>query len=410
MQRVVFEDPYRFIPPHRGRLWPDFIQLWLDRYLRQAFGVVQVECRGVELVERSLAAGHGILLAPNHSRTADPMVLGILSRHIRQHLFVAASWHLFKQSRFQSFMIRRMGGFSIYREGPDRAAINQAVDVLVDARRPLVIFPEGVTTGANDVLGPLLDGPAFIARTAAKRRAKAARGGVVVHPVAIRHYFEGDVEAALEPIVAEFETRLTWGPRAGRPLAQRVLDVQLGLLELKEREHLGAAQRGDVHQRLARLVERLLAPVEAEWNGSHQEPHVLGRVKRLRSTILPDMIARRVTPTERVRRWRQLSDVYLAQQLSFYPPAYCHELTPDRLVETVLRLDEDLHDGARVLRPWRTLIEVAPALEVPAEAGRDYDERLTADVRRALQAMLDASRRPQAPLGTGCRVANRAMG
>jgi 1-acyl-sn-glycerol-3-phosphate acyltransferase len=403
MQRIIFEDPYRFIPPHRGRLWPDFIQLWLDRYLRQAFGVVQVECRGVERLRQSLAAGHGVLLAPNHSRTADPMVLGILSRQIGRHLFAAASWHLFKQSRFQSFMIRRMGGFSIYREGPDRAAINEAVDVLVAAQRPLVIFPEGVTTGANDVLGPLLDGPAFIARTAAKRRAKEeSRGGVVVHPVAIRHYFEGDVEATLEPIVAEFETRLTWSPRTGRPLAQRVLDVQLGLLELKEREHLGAVGRGDVHQRLARLVDRLLVPVEAEWNGSHQEPHVLGRVKRLRAAILPDMIARRVTPAERARRWRQLADVYLAQQLSLYPPAYCHELTPDRLVETVMRLDEDLHDGARVLRPWRTVIEVAPALPVPPEAHRNFDEQLTTEIRAALQSLLDASRRPRAPLKTGC--------
>jgi hypothetical protein len=149
-------------------------------------------------------------------------------------------------------------------------------------------------------------------------------------------------------------------------------------------------------------VERLLAPVEAEWNGSHQEPHVLGRVKRLRAAILPDLIARQVTPAERTRRWRQLADVYLAQQLSFYPPAYCHELTPDRLVETVLRLDEDLHDGARVLRPWRTLIEVAPAIAVPPEAQRDFDEQLTTEIGAVLQSLLDASRRPQAPLETGC--------
>jgi 1-acyl-sn-glycerol-3-phosphate acyltransferase len=281
MQRIVFEDPYRFIPPHRGRLWPDFIQLWLDRYLQRAFGVAEIECRGVELLKQSIAAGHGILLTPNHSRTADPMVLGILSRKMGRHLFAMASWHLFKHSRFQAFMIRRMGGFSIYREGADRAAVNEAVDVLVAAQRPLVIFPEGVTTGSNDVLGPLLDGPAFIARTAAKRRAKAGdRGGVVVHPVAIRHYFEGDIEATLEPILAELEARLTWNPRGNRTLAQRALDLQLALLELKEREHLGQPQRGDVHQRLEGLIEALLEPLEAEWNGGQREPHITARGRR----------------------------------------------------------------------------------------------------------------------------------
>lgn len=403
MQRVVFEDPYRFIPPHRGRLWPDFIQLWLDGYLARAFGVVEVECRGVEQVRRSIEAGHGILLAPNHSRTADPMALGIFSRKIGRHLYAMASWHLFKHSRFQSFMIRRMGGFSIYREGADRAAVNEAVDALVSAERPLVIFPEGVTTGSNDLVYPLLDGPAFIARTAAKRRAKAgAQGGVVVHPVAIRHTFQGDAEATLAPIVADLETRLTWNPPVGRPLAQRALDVQLALLELKEREHLGAPQRGDVQQRLARLIEHLLAPVEQEWNGGPNEDHVVARVKKLRAAILPDMIARKATVEERARRWRQLSDLYLAQQLSFYPPAYCHELTPDRLVETVLRLDEDINDAARVIRPWKTVIEAAPAIEVPADAGRGYDEQLSSEISRTLQAMLDSSRRRQPPLVTGC--------
>ncbi len=403
MQRVVFEDQYRFIPPHRGRLWPDFIQLWLDGYLARAFGVVEVECRGVEQVRRSIEAGHGILLAPNHSRTADPMVLGIFSRKIKRHLYAMASWHLFKHSRFQSFMIRRMGGFSIYREGADRAAVNEAVDALVGAERPLVIFPEGVTTGSNDLVYPLLDGPAFIARTAAKRRAKAgAKGGVVVHPVAIRHTFEGDVEATLALIVAELEARLTWSPRAGRSLAQRTLDVQLALLELKEREHLGAPQRGDVQQRLTRLIERLLAPVEQEWNGGPNEDHVVARVKKLRAAMLPDMIARKVTAEENARRWRQLADLYLAQQLAFYPPAYCHELTPDRLVETVLRLDEDLNDDARVIRPWKTVIEAAPAIEVPADAGRSYDEQLSSEISRTLQGMLDDSRRRQPPLATGC--------
>ncbi|MFO0896743.1 MAG: 1-acyl-sn-glycerol-3-phosphate acyltransferase [Pirellulales bacterium] len=403
MQRVVFEDPYRFIPPHRGRLWPDFIQLWLDGYLARAFGVVEVECRGVEHVRRSIDAGHGILLAPNHSRTADPMVLGIFSRKIKRHLYAMASWHLFKHSRFQSFMIRRMGGFSIYREGADRAAVNEAVDALVNAERPLVIFPEGVTTGSNDLVYPLLDGPAFIARTAAKRRAKAgARGGVVVHPVAIRHTFEGDVEATLAPIVAELEARLTWRPHPERPLAQRVLEVQLALLELKERAHLGAPQRGDVQQRLTRLIEQLLAPVEQEWNGGPNEDHVVARVKKLRAAMLPDMIARKVTAEENARRWRQLADLYLAQQLAFYPPAYCHELTPDRLVETVLRLDEDINDDARVIRPWKTVIEAAPAIEVPADAGRSYDEQLSSEISRTLQSMLDASRRRQTPLATGC--------
>ena len=65
-----------------------------------------------------------------------------------------------------------MGAFSVYREGVDRQAINTAVDILVEGKRPLVIFAEGAISRHNDELMPLMDGTAFIARTAAKRREK----------------------------------------------------------------------------------------------------------------------------------------------------------------------------------------------------------------------------------------------
>ena len=83
-----------------------------------------------------------------------------------------ASWHLFMQSWLQTFLLRKAGTFSVYREGMDRTALNMAIDILVDSRRPLVIFPEGIISRTNDRLNPLLEGTAFIARSAAKKRAK----------------------------------------------------------------------------------------------------------------------------------------------------------------------------------------------------------------------------------------------
>ena len=47
---------------------------------------------------------------------------------------------------------------------------------------------------------------------------------------------------------------------------------------------------------------------------------ILARVKALRAAILPGMVAENVDEAERSRRWRHLADIYLAQQLSNYPP------------------------------------------------------------------------------------------
>jgi 1-acyl-sn-glycerol-3-phosphate acyltransferase len=101
-------------------------------------------------------------------------------------MYAMASWHLFNNGWFTRFMVRLMGAFSVNREGLDKTAVDYAVNVLVNAERPLLIFPEGSTSRTNDKLMALMEGPAFIARTAAKRRAKKDGGHVVVHPTSKR--------------------------------------------------------------------------------------------------------------------------------------------------------------------------------------------------------------------------------
>ena len=138
MQDIVFEKPYKFVPPHQGDWWPSFIQRFrlIDRWLRKSHGIVSYECRHDERLKASLDAGHGILLTPNHSRPADPIVMGWLARECQTHVYAMASWHLYQQDWFTAFAIKKMGGFSVYREGVDRKALNMSIDLLAEAKRP----------------------------------------------------------------------------------------------------------------------------------------------------------------------------------------------------------------------------------------------------------------------------------
>src|ERR1700684_2347406 len=172
MQNIVIEKPYVPIPPYHGRIWPNILTLFVPRMLRKKTGTASVECTHADRLAKSIAAGHGILLTPNHCRDEDPFPLGILSRQVHSPFFIMARWHLFMQNRLKGFLRRRAGAFSIYREGIDRAAVNTAVEILENAERPLVIFPEGIVSRTNDKLNDLLEGTALIARTAAKKRAK----------------------------------------------------------------------------------------------------------------------------------------------------------------------------------------------------------------------------------------------
>jgi hypothetical protein len=370
MHNVVIEKPYEFVPPYESRFWRPFVERYLVRHLRREYGVGYIECRGIERLAASLRAGHGVLLTPNHCRPADPFVVGAMARRLRQPLFFMASWHLFMQSGWKRWVLRRMGAFSVYREGMDRAAVAAAIDILAEARRPLVIYPEGVITRSNDSLSALMEGTSLIATRAAKKRA-ASGGKVVVHPIAIRYLFCGDIEQSLSAVLSDIETRLTWRPQRHLPILERLRKVGTALLSLKEVECMGIPCTGDINSRVAQLINHLLAPIEAEWSISGHDDGAVARVKRLRVAMLPDMINGQLDEAERARRWRQLDDCYLAQQLSCYPPDYVRtHASVDRYLETVERFEEDLTDHARTHGPMRCVIQIDEPIEVSGERQR----------------------------------------
>src|SRR5947208_2086571 len=137
--------------------------------------------------QASLSSFVGIPKQSGRGRARAPLVIGLLNEYSGRPIHTMASWHLFTESRFKAWLLRRIGAFSIFREGLDREALRVAIRILVEARRPLVIFPEGIITRTNDRLNTLQEGVTFIARAAAKQRAQATPPGqVVVHPVALK--------------------------------------------------------------------------------------------------------------------------------------------------------------------------------------------------------------------------------
>ena len=146
------------------------------------------------------------------------------------------------------------------------------------------------------------------------------------------------------------------------------------MLALKEIEYFGEAQRGEVGERVQRLVDRLLCPLEDEWTQGRHDGGVVRRVKVLRKAILADMAGGKLSETEQERLERQLADMNFAQQLAFYPAGYFDpEPTTERILETVERFEEDTTDVARVHAPMRAVVDVGEAIEVSAEEQRDGD-------------------------------------
>ncbi len=394
MQDIIVEKPYKFIPPHRGRFLPwSIIQLGLvPWYLKRYEGVTSHRLIGVDHLRESMRQGHGVLLTPNHCRYADPLVMAFIAKEAKLQLFAMASWHLFQQSKLQAWALQMMGAFSVYREGLDRQSLDLAVEVLATPERPLVVFPEGTVFRTNDQLQPLLDGVAFMARTAAKRRAKENENHkVVIHPVAIKYVFHGNLEQAVGPTLDAMEHRLSWSALKKQPILARIHRITLAMLALKEIEYLGSAQSGSIVERQQRLIDHLLHPLEMQWLGKTVEDSIIPRIKALRMKIVPELTTGELDSAERERRWEQLAQIYLAQQIASYPPEYIASPTTDtRIMETIERLEEDLTDRAQMHSPLECIIQIDRAIEVSVERPpRGEEDPLMKTIRERLQGMLD---------------------
>ena len=394
MQNIIIDKPYRFVPPVESRFWPGLLKIFLPAVLKKDHGIERVRFRNVDRLKQSLAAGFGIVLAPNHCRPCDPFVLGLLGREVDTPLYIMASWHLFMQGKLSRWLLQRAGAFSIYREGMDKTALAAAIEILAEAQRPLVIFPEGIVSRTNDHLNPLMDGVSFIARNAAKKSSKSnSPRKIVIHAVALNYAFDGDIDSAAHGVLDDIDARLSWRPQRKLPVVERIYKTGEALLSLKETEQFGRPQPGDIKPRIAALIEQLLAPLEKEYGGA-TAGHTIARVKRLRQAILPELTASAVSDSERERRWNQLSDLYLAQQLDFYPPDYVRSRpTPERILETVERFEEDLTDAARIHRPLTVTIEIGEAIEAPTDRERGKEDPVLKALEASLKSMLEKNAR-----------------
>ena len=116
-------------------------------------------------------------------------------------------------------------------------------------------------------------------------------------------------------------------------------------------------------------------------------------MKLLRAAILPELVGGELPREERDRRWLQLEDCALAQSLSCYPAGYFTPApTPERVLETVERFEEDVTDASPPHARLRAVVDVGEALPAPAarERGAEGDP-LMAQVRASLEALLAAS-------------------
>ena len=140
------------------------------------------------------------------------------------------------------------------------------------------------------------------------------------------------------------------------------------------------------------MIDHLLEPLEREWLKEATTDSVISRGKELRKAVLPEMIDSGLSAGELARRWRQLEDMELAQQLSLYPAKYvASRPSVDRILETVERFMEHLAGEEDPHSPMKAVVEVGEPLAVAAKRDRSVSEDpVLSHLERCLSEMLES--------------------
>lgn len=363
------------------------------RQLARDQRIVRVDCDNLDVLQRVVADGSGVLITPNHSVHHDSAALYLAADQINQPMYFMAAWQVFAMSsKFQCWALRHLGCFSIDREGNDRQAFKQAVQILQDESEPLVIFPEGDIYHTTDYVTPFREGAAAIALSAAKRSQRP----IVALPCGIKFWYVEDPTEELLETVKTIEERLHLRPEVRKPLPERIHRLAEAALALKELDYLGHTSAGRLRDRIRSLTEFVISELEHRHDLSSRSTSTPPeRIKALRQCVI-QKLEEHVHDSDDSRReelYRDMDDMFFAMQLYSYRGDYLADNPSiERLAETVDKFEEDILqlDYPNVRGRRRVAIHFGDAVPVSVgENRRDQVAELTRTLQTSVQVILD---------------------
>lgn len=398
-----------FLPAKPHRTFTRLMRL-VNRFY--AMPRARVRCE-IHNAERLRDLPPGVLITPNHSDFADPMVVTELLRRTGRFVtFMAARENFNANHGLNGLVMRWMGGFSVNRGGENGRCQQFAKDVVRRGQHDLLIFPEGEVYLLNDIVMPFKPGVAMLALDVASENRKEGRAGrpVMIVPVAIKYRYVDDVMPALDRLAADLEAAY-FGERRTGPLYDRIYAIGVELLTRKEKEWaLWADPAWDVYDRLHHIQRFLLESLERRYFGKVRDEFPFDRARRLMVQLLETLEAVRAQPglpdAERKARIADLrGDLERAEaaarSVSFADNYVINRPTPERMAETLTKLDREIR-GRYVELP-KVYRSAVITVGEPVDARRyldDYDARgsrketilrLVRDLQTGVQTMIDAA-------------------
>ncbi len=369
MSQRYFAEPYQFRPPCRSTWFVNIAQWAEPIYFPLMLNVARMEFPGLERLQESLKSNQGILLACNHTSGCDPFVLGKLAQASGRWIHFIASYHLFRgTSELFGELIRRMGAYSIFREGPDLASMKATVELLRTGDRPILIFPEGTYFKQNDRIGPLQDGIGLILRQALRNEVRP----IVLHPLAIKYWFRRDPLPHVRGVWTTLERRHGMEHGAGQSdLCRLERLIRLGMESMFADSRFGNEDEPLEHlifQTVADQLERLTGDKEsAGCSGADKSPTrdtLWAAIRKYRQTLVRELVEMAGNLRAQVPIQKKLTTLLQCENVLSISIDYAAEDPSwERIWETWARWEETAGDNESPFpAPVTAVVQVGPAI------------------------------------------------
>lgn len=273
---------FAFRPPKNNRA-----TTWVARHLispllmRPLTGIARIEVGEGDLKRLKDLTGRRVILTPNHSEENEPFILIHLSNLLGHDFNYLTAKEVFESYPGFAWFFQGLGAYSIVRGVPDLSSFRMTRKLLVEGKRWLVIFPEGVAVGLGDTVMPFQPGVVRLALSAQEELAKLDPSAPVLFvPLAIKYLYLKEMAGPMERALCRLEKKV--GLEAGGPDRIQVRLARIGeaVINRNEQAHGLRLPGMGMNQRMSHLREVLTGRVAAALGISLSEDEPL--IQRLR--------------------------------------------------------------------------------------------------------------------------------
>ncbi|MBI1374778.1 MAG: hypothetical protein GC159_18820 [Phycisphaera sp.] len=406
--------PNTFYPPKTSPTLIRLLRLGIRRSIRRKLDVTEIEISDADLDTLRRLKGQRVMLTPSHSGGFEPHIVMYLSKLLDDIYNFIAAIELFEQAPINSWLMPRLGVYSVIRGAIDRPSLSMTRKLLTDAERWLVVFPEGQTIWQNSTLVPFQQGVfqlAFKAYEDARKADNAAHLYCV--PMAIKYVYLRDMHDDIDASLATLEHALAIDARAAdddhaTPLSRyaRLRRIAEAVVIANEKSHgVTPAEGASMNDRIQGLKEFAIARLEQQLDITPPaRATLLDRIRTLFNAVdrvVADDPAQSPYEHALAEERQQVARTFyddlwrVLQFVAIYDGYVGESMTVERFMDVLCLLEKEVLKRRHVWGPRKALVRVGEPVDLRDRFDAyTNDKRATASdvtmqIETAVRTMLD---------------------